>query len=252
MRGQRFDLVVQVGDLGVLPDQETGERPYDRFSEWDSSVYDLYDIVMATGDHAQLRREFSEKIGTPIHVVAGNHDEFSAIRGVGESDYRAPTPIDPHGLFCLVPDGYTLDVDGAVIGFCKGGDPRALDGVHSGRVDVLVSHEGGFDNIAGEELPDGPEVTIQYLKLKKPRFHLFGHFHHAVGPVMVHETECVQLASVVSNPRDPALRVVNDGCIGALDTGSGRFEFMSGAWLRDCGRHGGLQLLADLLHEGLP
>jgi len=250
MRGRRFDLVVQVGDLGVLPDPKTGERPYDRFSEWDSSVYDLHDIVTATGEQAQLLGEFRQKIAAPILVVAGNHDELSAIPGAGESEPPDPAPIDPHGLFAWVPDGYALDAHGVAIGFCKGGDPRALAASQPGQYDVVVSHEGGFGDAAGDELSSGPEAMIQYLRRRKPRFHLFGHFHHALGPVRVHETKCVQLASVVSDPRDPSLRVINDGCIGALDTESGRFEFMEGGWLRDYGRHGGLQLLAEPFHKG--
>ena len=250
MRGRRFDLVVQVGDLGVLPDRKTGERPYDRFSEWDSSVYDLYDIVMATGERAQHLGRFREVIETPILVVAGNHDELSPILGAGESDPPAPTPIDPHGLFAWVPDAYTLDAHGALIGFCQGGDPRALAGSQPGQYDVLVSHEGGFGGAGGDQLSSGPEAMIQYLRRMKPRFHLFGHFHHALGPVRVHETQCVQLASVVSDPRHPTLPVINDGCIGALDTESGKFEFIGGGWVRDYERHGGLQLLAERFHKG--
>ena len=95
MRARRFDLVVQVGDLGVLPDPRTGERPYDRFSEWDSSVYDLHDIVTATGEQAQLLGEFRQKIAAPILVVAGNHDELSAIPGAGQSDPRRPLQSIP-------------------------------------------------------------------------------------------------------------------------------------------------------------
>ena len=249
MRGRRFDLVVQVGDLGVLPDAETGEKPYDRFSQWDPAVYDLYDLIVATGDDAQPLAEFREEIASPILVVGGNHDEFASILGVNETELPFPVPIDPHGVFHCVPDGYTLEVDGTSVGFCEGGDPGELDRNHSGQVDVLVSHEGGFGDAAGEDLSEGPESMIQYLELYQPRFHLFGHFHHPVGPIKVHDTQCIQLASVVSNPRDPTLQVINEGCIGALDTESGDFKFVEGAWLGAYGRQGGARLLAEALRQ---
>lgn len=249
MRGRRFDLLVQVGDLGVLPDPTTGERPYDRFSQWDASVYDLCEIAMATGDDAELLAEVAEEIATPIYVVEGNHDEFSGIRGVGEPDQPASAPIDPHGLFHRVPDGCTLDAEGAVIRFW-GGDLELLAGEPSGQLDVLVSHEGGFAGAANDDLPECPAGLMEFLKLSNPRFHIFGHMHHPVGPIRIQETQAVQLASVVSNPRDPTLQVINEGCIGALDTRSGDFEFIGGAWLGDYGRQGGLRLLAEHLNRG--
>lgn len=71
-------------------------------------------------------------------------------------------------------------------------------------------------------------------------------------PSLLHETRCVQLASVVSNPRDPTLQVINEGCIGALDTQTGDFEFLEGDWLGAYGRQGGFPLLAETLEEIRP
>ncbi len=139
-----------------------------------------------------------------------------------------------------------------MVGFCAGGDPERLGQVNSGPLDLLVSHEGGFGEGAGEDLPEGPEPVIRFLKSAKPLFHVFGHFHHAAGPIQVHETRCVQLASVVSNPRDPTLQVINEGCIGALDTQTGDFEFVEGDWLGAYGRQGGFPLLAETLGEIRP
>ena len=252
LRGRKFDLVVQVGDLGVLPDPATGERPYDRFSEWDIAVYDLYELVKATGEDAKLLGEFGQEIASPIHVVPGNHDAFAQFFETREANERCPVPIDPHGLFHCVPDGYTVRCDDAVVGFCAGGDPQRLGQDYSGPLDLFVSHEGGFGEAAGEDLPEGPEPVIRYLKSNKPLFHVFGHFHHPAGPIKVHETRCVQLASVVSNPRHPTLQVINEGCIGALDTETGDFEFVEGDWLGAYGRQGGFPLLAETLREIRP
>ena len=96
MRGRKFDLVVQVGDLGVLPLPETGERPYDRFEAWDPAVYDLYDLVTARGDDASLAQEMRHQLTSPILVVSGNHDAFSDLLSSADAKPDSTVPIDPH------------------------------------------------------------------------------------------------------------------------------------------------------------
>ncbi|MDP6041614.1 MAG: metallophosphoesterase family protein [Candidatus Latescibacteria bacterium] len=247
MRGKPFDLVVQLGDLGVMPHPETGEISYDRFSQWDPAVYDLCDIIMAEGADARLAREIRAQLTSPILVVSGNHDEFTAIRNSIDAKPSERVPLDPHDLFHCVPDGFTINIDGEVVGFFEGEAPKALQG-HPKKFDILVSHEGGFGIGADAEgLQEGSKSLLEYLKTSKPRYHVFGHFHHPVGPLTVHDTQCIQIASVVSNPRDPTLQVINAGCIGALNTETDDFEFVSGDWLSTYQRKGGFQLLADTI-----
>lgn len=250
IRKKRFDLVVQVGDLGVMPLPQSGEIPYDRFSQWDPAVYDLCSLILAEGTDAQLARDTRAQLTSSILVVAGNHDEFSDIRNAIKIKSSVPIPLDPHGLFECVPDGFTLEVEEETIGFCEGGDPEALQHNHPKDIDILVSHEGGFGVGAdADNLAEGPHDLLEYLRTSKPRYHVFGHFHHPVAPRKVYETECIQVASVVSNPRDPKLQVINEGCIGALDTETGDFEFVSGDWLSTYKRDGGFQLLADAINK---
>ena len=249
MRKRKFDLVVQVGDLGVLPDPKSGEIPYDRFSQWDASVYDLCHLILAEGENAKLVREIRSHLTSPILVVAGNHDEFAEVRSDAEESTE-PIALDPFYLFACVPDGFTIEKDGVWVGFCEAGDPKVLQRKCANGVDVLVSHEGGFgEGAEADALSTGPQDMLAYLKESKPRYHVFGHFHHPVGPRRVFETECVQVSSMVSNPRDPTLQVVNDGSIGALDTETGDFEFVQGDWLGDYEREGGFQMLADTLNR---
>ena len=250
MRKKMFDLVVQVGDLGVMPLPQSGEIPYDRFSQWDPAVYDLCSLILTEGTDAQLARDTRAQLTSSILVVAGNHDEFAAIRNSVETKFSVPISLDPHDLFKCVPDGFTLEVGEETIGFCEGGDPEALQHTHPKDIDILVSHEGGFGFGAdADNLAEGPQALLEYLRTSKPRYHVFGHFHHPVEPRIVYETECIQVASVVSNPRDPTLQVINAGCIGALDTETGDFEFVSGDWLSTYKRDGGFQLLADAINK---
>ena len=182
MRGRRFDLVVQVGDLGVIPDPKTGEMQYD---DSPSGIHPSTTSMTSSRPwrQAQLLGEFRQKIAAPILVVAGNHDELSAIPGAGNQSSPDRAPIDPHGLLpgCWTATLWMLTVKRSAS--AREGIPGLLAASQLGQYDVLVSHEGGFGDAAGDELSSGPEAMIQYLRRMKPRFHLFGHFHHAVGPV---------------------------------------------------------------------
>jgi hypothetical protein len=143
-----------------------------------------------------------------------------------------------------------MDTGGAVIGFCEGGDPAALQHKDPRNLDVLVSHEGpwGFGTNTAD-VPRGSRALLEYLEVSRPHYHVFGHLHYPIGPLTVHDTQCIQVASVVSNPRDPTLQVIKEGCIGTLDTETGDFEFVKGAWLGTYQRKGGFQLLADAINK---
>ena len=248
MRERPFDLVVQVGDLGVMPLPVSEEIPYDEFSQWDPAVYDFCDLILAKRKDARLAREIRAQLPSSILVLAGNHDDFTAVRSSANVKPSEPVPLDPHGLFHCVPDGFTIAIGGQTVGFSERGDPQTLQ--HLGKVDVFVSHSGGFGVGADANgLREGSQDLLEYLEASKPNFHVFGHLHQPIGPLMVHDTQCVQLASIVSNPRDPTLQVINAGCIGALDTDTGDFELVSGDWLSTYQREGGFRLLADTLDK---
>ena len=79
MRKKKFDLVVQVGDLGVMPLPQSGEIPYDRFSQWDPSVYDLCSLIPGRWNRCtnSAIAQGHGAIGIfSILVVAGNHAIF--------------------------------------------------------------------------------------------------------------------------------------------------------------------------------
>lgn len=245
-RKRPFDLVVQVGDLGVFPDPRTGEVPYDRFEKWDPSVYDLARLILMDGVDATLPGRVREHLARPILVTAGNHDEFEALRSLDEEDPEHPQPIDPHGIFESVPDGFVHQDRYVRVGFCEAGDPGGLDSRSEDAVDVLVSHEGGFGvDAESDGLAPGPDAMLSFLKKRKPAFHVFGHFHHPVPPRRVYDTMCVQVASVVSDARRSQKPVVHEGCMGVLNTDDWAFEFVTGAWLGSYPRESGFHFLAE-------
>lgn len=245
-RKRPFDLVVQVGDLGVFPDPRTGEVPYDRFEKWDPSVYDLARLILMDGVDATLPGRVREHLARPILVTPGNHDEFEAHRSLDEEEPGHPQPIDPHGIFEYVPDGFVHQDRYVRVGFCEAGDPGGLDSRSEDAVDVLVSHEGGFGvDAESDGLAPGPDAMLSFLKKRKPAFHVFGHFHHPVAPRRVYDTMCVQVASVVSDARRSQKPVVHEGCMGVLNTGDWAFEFVTGDWLGSYPRESGFHFLAE-------
>ena len=246
---QPFDLVVQVGDLGVLPNPETREMSYDRFSLSDPSVYDLWHLIQNEDELPPLMAKVRSYLPTPILAVAGNHDEFAPVRDSLGIAPHAPVPLDPHDTFAGVPDGFTVQIGDETVGFCEGSNIGVFEKDGSPRLDVLVTHEGGFDVEAEkDELAVGSDALLEYLQARKPRYHVFGHFHHPVGPRMVHEAPCVQLASVVSHPLSDK-PVMEAGGFGALDTETDRFEFLDDAWLGDFTRVNGYEMLCAAIEE---
>ena len=125
-RGKPFDHVVQVGDLGVLPDRWTGDVPYDRSGGWDPAVYDLAKLILLDDVDATLPGRVRKHLARPILVTAGNHDEFAALRTINQKGPGRPQLIDPNGIFEYVPDGFVHQARNVRIGFCEAGDPGAL------------------------------------------------------------------------------------------------------------------------------
>lgn len=249
MRGQPFDMVVQVGDLGVLPNPENGQIPYDRFSLWDPSVYDLWHVFLNKDEVPKLMKEVKAYLPSPIFVVTGNHDEFTDIRYVLRVEPHSSAPLDPYGIFACVPDGFTVDLGDKTIGFCEGTDLSVFEQSNNSRLDILVSHEGGFGPGAEEnKLAVGSNSLLEFLRNWKPNYHIFGHFHHPVGPRAVYETMCIQLSSVVSDPRRDR-PVMERGGLGVLDTETGCFEFLDDEWLNDFTRINGYQKLRAIVAD---
>jgi hypothetical protein len=87
---RHLDLIIQLGDIGILPDSKAPEPPFDRYYEWNKSIYDLFYLRRAAGSDADILKRVRSHIGTPILFIQGNHDDqpqyghlYSAGRGIG-------------------------------------------------------------------------------------------------------------------------------------------------------------------------
>ena len=249
---RRFDLVIQVGDLGILPRPEEKSPPHDRFAQWDASVHDLFRLFRASGPAADMLRSIRAQFNGPIMFLQGNHDERTAALNERQGELLQPLPVDPFGLFSFVPDGFLLRRDGTTMAFIGGTEARtgddgglceaALRSIPPGQVDILVTHEGPYGistNTLGKVM--GSRLISASLKEIKPRYHLFGHHHAMIGPVDVDGVQCIGLASLVADPRRPAKQVVRDGCLGIVDTEQDTFAFVTAPCLSGFGRGMDLQ-----------
>src|SRR5688500_17091657 len=104
---RRFDLVVQVGDLGV-PDPD----PSDPHVAADDAERDFGRFLAATGRRAESLRRARALLPGPIPFVRGNHEDPAWLAGLPEDG-----PADPFDLFRYVRDGTVTDLDGLRVGY---------------------------------------------------------------------------------------------------------------------------------------
>ncbi|MEX1254029.1 MAG: metallophosphoesterase [Dehalococcoidia bacterium] len=151
----RFDLIVQVGDLG-FPDPARGDEMSKRYLEVDPAEADLGRFLRADGRRADALRRVRERLGKPVHFVRGNHEDFAWLAGLPVDPATGTAPTDPLDLLHYVPDGTVLDIDGYRIAFLGGveelpGEPaidmRAYESLINEAprsIDLLVTHEGPY------------------------------------------------------------------------------------------------------------
>lgn len=115
--GRQFDLIIQVGDMGVYPDTERMDGVTRSYMSLDPSEGDFARLLRpdsATAAHlAALRQEFI----SPVHFVHGNHDDVAWLRSLPRG-----SDVDPLGFLRYDPDGTVLSISGLRIAFLGGED----------------------------------------------------------------------------------------------------------------------------------
>ncbi len=257
---RRLDLIIQVGDLGVWPFPERADAATRRFGALDPGEFDWRRFIDAGEDRAEDVSLIRQQFCKPILFIRGNHDDNAWLRELGGGNSK-PVAADPFDLFHYVPDGTRLDYGGVTMAFLGGIDvsresPKALrnDALEAlcdmapGEVDLLITHDGPLGlakNRRGEVR--GPHRILTLVETLRPRYHAFGHHHHMIGPGHVDGTICIGLNQLLRSPREAVGQVVQPGCLGILDTESGRFDFVIDPWLADFGRNLDLQQVLKCL-----
>ena len=229
----RLDLIIQLGDIGILPNPNLKSPPYERYYEWNKTVYDLFYLPLAAGTDSEILKDVRRHLAAPIFFIRGNHDErprFSTIsRSVGFETFA----IDPFDIFHFAPDGSELKADSTdILLFGEARNPPE-DQMAPLDAKIVATHPGPFGigrNTLGEVL--GSRDVLSFVLRYRPSYLIFGHHHHIMKPTKVGETTCIGLDSLVAADRDGGLPPkVLPGALCVYDEDSDSFSFAKEEWM---------------------
>jgi Icc-related predicted phosphoesterase len=245
-RDARLDMIIQVGDVGAWPNMETmfAKDPAAKWFVKDNPrQLEWFDLLNHASANADAYREVRDELGQPILMIRGNHDDPAWLQ---------PGPVDPFDVFHFVPDGAVMIIEDVRIGFLGGIevnpdwpievrqsagmhsiDAGALERLENTSIDVLVTHDGPY-GVAQDwrGAAQGSRALTELVERAGPRWHVAGHYHHAIGPQRQGRAQYVGLSCLVhpltskwdSGASDPLGRV-QPSSIGVLDTDTGYWAF---------------------------
>jgi len=244
--GRRFDLVVQVGDLGAITRLDNLDPASDPYRAADPSAADLARLLTATGDIAHLLSDIARDLSRPIRFIRGNHDDLAWLASLPMDARTRTAPTDPFGIFQFVADGTVMEVEGLRVAFLGGveeeeGEPhidllayRSLMELGPGVIDLLVTHEGPYGSSIGYngDTHSSPLIS-RLLDALRPAFHVAGHAHQLSGPRAFGSTTYLGLDGIVASPRwYPEARGLQPGSLATIDTSVGQLIPVLDPWLR--------------------
>lgn len=230
--GQRLDLLLQVGDLGIFPEVKRLDRSTRRHSTATEAGLDfLRYFTRYEPAVAALLHETS----CPLLFVRGNHEDHAWLDTL---EQRGPTPAFPvdvyQRLYCLktgVPFLFTHGEETlTILGIGRIGRPAAarkdrphylqphekqrLSQLGPGALDVLLTHDGACDQIYPGS---GSEEIGSICERLHPVYHVFGHYG---GPCRYKqtgsgETLSYKLADLHPDHQSP-LEALQAGAMGLL------------------------------------
>jgi Icc-related predicted phosphoesterase len=241
--GRRFDLIIQVGDLGAFPDLGRVDEATRRYLAADPSEAEFSELVAATDARAAALRRLREQLG-PIYFLRGNHEDFAWL-GALPPEADGTVRVDPFDLFRYVPDGLAT-LGGVRIAFLGGAEeqgaaPAGIDrSAHAalleggqGAVDLLVSHQGPYGLGRGYYGDvQGSRLITSLLERLQPAYHVAGHRHVLDGPLAFGPTTYLGLSALVPSALwQPQARGLLPGCLAVLDTDAGALAPVTDSWL---------------------
>jgi Icc-related predicted phosphoesterase len=244
--GERFDLLIQVGDLGY-PDPERADESTKRYLAVDPDEADLALLVQATGRAGDALHRIRTLFGQPILFVRGNHEDFSWLHGLQVDPATQTAAADRFDLLHYVRDGTILTFSDMRVAFLGGVEELAgeahidMDAYNSlmelgpGGFDLLVTHEGPHGSTTGYRGDvHGSQLMTELVEHVRPRYHVFGHGHSAVGPQEIGRTMWLGLDGIVASALwHPEARGLMAGCLGVLDTSTSELRHVTDDWLAE-------------------
>ncbi len=242
--GKRFDLIIQVGDLG-FPDNDRADEPTKRYLAVDPAEGELALLATADGARAEALRRARHLFMGPLHFVRGNHEDFEWLASLSIDADSHTAAADHLDLLRYVPDGTVLEFDDLRVAFLGGveelpgapaidrGSYESLLAMPPGAIDLLITHEGPYGTSTGYRGDVlGSRLISALLETLQPRYHIFGHAHCPIGPQPFGPTTLLGLdALVASRLWHPEQGGLKPGCLAVLDTTSDELRPVTDGWL---------------------
>jgi Icc-related predicted phosphoesterase len=243
--GRRFDLVVQVGDLGAITRVDGLDPTSDPHLAVDPAEADLARLLAADGELAYRLSQVAQQLSGPIRFIRGNHDDFGWLASLQMDPRTRTAPTDPFGIFQFVADGTVMEVEGLRVAFLGGveeeeGEPhidllayRSLIELGPGFIDLLVTHEGPHGSSIGfHGDTHGSPLISRLLDALRPAFHVAGHAHQLSGPLAFGSTTYLGLDGILASPHwYPDARGLLPGSLATIDTTVGQLIPVLDPWL---------------------
>lgn len=245
--GRRFDMLIQVGDMGAFRDMSSLEQTANRHFALDPSQRDFVRLMQTDADLAEALSTLGGTIGTPVHFIRGNHEDFALLENLPRDSGSGTAAVDRFGLLRYVPDGMVMTFGKLRFAFLGGVEERsdaaginrgayeALLALGPGSIDVLVTHQGPYGSSTGFRGDiHGSQMTSQLIERIRPSFQVAGHAHVSAGPTRFSDTTYLGLDCVVASPLyHPEAQGFQPGCLAVLDTDDGDLRPITDDWLAD-------------------
>lgn len=246
-RKEQYDLIIQVGDLGIWADPAKADGATQRFAQKNPEQFDSQYLIHPQEEHVQFFQVVQSLLRVPIRFIKGNHEDFEGL------PRESPFAIDEFGLFEYVLDGRVLEWGGSRIGFMGGShnakkpegrlNPSAIAKfveLNRGQIDILVTHDAPYNASCGfTGQIQGCQAITQMVEALRPRVHVFGHLHKilALNAIADVDSYCVPcVVDPVREKRDLERQAIKSGCLFILDTDNQKTEFVSDRWLSEIDR----------------
>lgn len=243
--GYRFDLIIQVGDMGAFPDLDTVDPATDPYLAAEPSQADFSRMLRADGELLEPLRRIRQELLRPIHFIRGNHEDFNWLDHLPIDAATRTARADPYDLFHYVPDGTVLTVDGCTIAFLGGAcddpsvsgaiDPsahQALMELGPGKIDLLITHDAPYGISVGYHGQiQGSRLVTELMGTLQPTHHVAGHLGH-IGPRVYGGTTFLCLGDLTESILwHPEARGLQAGCLAVLDTATSDLRPVTDPWL---------------------
>lgn len=250
--GQKIDLMLQAGDLGVFPDMSRLDKATIRFAQKDPTELGFFnDFLHERSEIASILNQTSG----PMIFVRGNHEDHAWLDTLEQRADGPLFPVDAYQrLYCLksgVPYTFSRGAETlTLLGIGRIAPPvgvqesrpryiqpyelERLYRLEDGSPDVLLTH----DSARGDIFPDSGIAEIRLiLDRYQPAYHFFGHYG---GPCRAYtdrngKTLACKLADLEWDRMDGG-KSIEAGAMGMLrwnNTDEHTFEMIDQPWLKE-------------------